>query len=935
MKNGRAGATAPSGGGGSSSLAIVERQKPAPSCVAALFQMFAKRKLFSSSSKKAKLLPTVRAQKFSSGRPPVGGEKMLAAKMKPLLLDSAEYSRNKTEGNGTGRYPQPGHDRNCSENETCAPGVVAQLMGLSSMPAVNHQRPTKGTDSSELGDHQNSGPPDWSGTSRSIYTSPQKQQKTGQPLGDRRHDNASRFNAPDTRPLWHRRHAPKVDSPVKSPRPMSSRNKARLIEAAVKVLEPGLQSRNRRLSWRHAYLEYPCGSGDGAPGATAVLHNVSDQFLRDICDVDAPRFGAHNIGPTSLHSSNQRTEDDTCRKRVLIRRPDQDVSCQMQTECFIASSIEKAGFGDNVQRTSNCIADTNQDVQKKQLRSNRSRDNAPCGPLKQNNLKQNALPAACREVDLGYMAQSNRHRSGERDITNRAQDYVSPIKKMNDSTSLRSKRKVMDRFGETHTSEENKNIGTKGHRASNLHGETSSKLKLKTAPKAMEKDMIIAKGAGLVSEKPKTASPSCAGSDFQREPVSRNISMVTKKSGIVSFTSSSPVKVGPTSSSGDDAAGTGIAVQRSPADTCPKRHSRRYCLKTYPQRELVFSEDLQGTSSLELENTESVLYNQDELKNKVSPGGRAISSLFVNKSLGPVTEESLSNKQIRQRGSVNFAICSNRGAYKPVLSRETHKKHEAEAKGSKPSPRTFRGSNKRSPKPILQSTNADDASIPGATSTDRDPMKTCTVAASMQDATTKRNSRSSDDPNFGQHGVQPFEPEVQHSKLKHPGEVTTTVELLLTNVRSSSRQRSKESSKTFLLRTVEFALATLTTGSKQDPNAIKAKEASSLRKLALDLVWDCLDSTCSQLCNSGYRSFSKVGLVCTEERLAAEVRKEIARCSDMAGRGLDELAVGEVEHAVEAGMGSMLEAFQIGAQIEQDLVQELVNEIWVDMFEGS
>lgn len=55
MKSGSA--SAPSGGGGGGGLAITERQKPAPSCVAALFQMFAKRKLFSSSSKKSKLLP--------------------------------------------------------------------------------------------------------------------------------------------------------------------------------------------------------------------------------------------------------------------------------------------------------------------------------------------------------------------------------------------------------------------------------------------------------------------------------------------------------------------------------------------------------------------------------------------------------------------------------------------------------------------------------------------------------------------------------------------------------------------------------------------------------------------------------------------------------------------------------------------------------------
>jgi len=217
--------------------------------------------------------------------------------------------------------------------------------------------------------------------------------------------------------------------------------------------------------------------------------------------------------------------------------------------------------------------------------------------------------------------------------------------------------------------------------------------------------------------------------------------------------------------------------------------------------------------------------------------------------------------------------------------------------------------------------------------TDCHPTDTCTPAASMQDATTESNPRCSE-PNFGQHGAQPYEPEVKDGKLKHPEEVTTTVELLLTNVRSSTRHKSKEPSKTFLLRTIESALSTLTPGSKQDPNSTikEAKEASSLRNLALDLVWDCLDSMCTQLCDSGYRSFTKLGLVCTEERLAAEVGKEVVRCGDMAGWGLDELAVSEVENAVEAGMKSMLEAFQIGTQIEQDLVQELVDEMGLDLF---
>lgn len=593
-----------------------------------------------------------------------------------LQLDSADYSRSKIECNGTSHYPQPGQDRNCSENEMCAPGVVARLMGLSSMPAnQSHQRPTKATDSSEPGDHWNSGRQDWSGTSRSIYTSPQKQQKTGRLIDDRRHDNVGQFNAPDTRPLWPRRHAHKVASPVKSPRSMSSRNKARLIEAAVKVLEPGLQSRNRRLSWRHAYLEYPCSSGDGAPGAAAVLHNVSDQFLRDMCDVDIPRLGAHKIGATSLDNStsDQKTEEDTCKKIIPNRRSGKNVACQLQPEYSLFISTEKAGFGDSVQKISNCIADTNQDVPKKQLKSNISWDSAPHGRLKQNNLKQNALPAACGTADPGYVTQSKKHRSGERNMRNRTQDFISLNKRMNDTASLRSKRKVQDRFGESHTSAENKNMGTKGCRASNLHGGTSNKLKLKTGtPKAMEKDMIIAKGAGLVSEKPKPASPNCARSGFQRQPVSHNVSRGNKKSGIISFTSSSPMKVAPTLR-GDNASGIGTCVQRSPVDTCPKRCSRRDSQNMSPQRERVFWEDLQGTSNLE--STESVFCNQDEVKNRVILGGRAVSSSFENKSGGHFTEESLSNELLKQHNSVDCVIYDNKDPYKVARLRETRKKH--------------------------------------------------------------------------------------------------------------------------------------------------------------------------------------------------------------------------------------------------------------------
>ena len=155
-----------------------------------------------------------------------------------IQLDSADYARSRNEGHGTGRSPTPSQDSNCREMST--PGVVARLMGLSSMPSISHQRSASATDSSEVGGHRNECSPGLPGSSGSMATL----HKPGQAI-DKRHEHASQFSA-DSQAFWSgRHHNHKVASPLRSPRSISGRNKARLIEAAARVLEPGLQSRNR------------------------------------------------------------------------------------------------------------------------------------------------------------------------------------------------------------------------------------------------------------------------------------------------------------------------------------------------------------------------------------------------------------------------------------------------------------------------------------------------------------------------------------------------------------------------------------------------------------------------------------------------------------------------------------------------------------------
>ncbi|KAM0919552.1 hypothetical protein ACQ4PT_008114 [Festuca glaucescens] len=914
MKNGGSSSSSAANAGGG--LAITERQKP--SCVAALFQMLAKRKLFSSSNK-TKLLAPARAQKLSpgSGRPPGGGEKTQAAKKRPLLLDSADYARSRSEGLGTSRSPPPSQDSDGSKMRT--PGVVARLMGLSSMPSTSHERSSSDMDSLEARDHRNECYQDLPRSSGSMATPHQKQHKPGQ-LMDEQHEQASQLNA-DSQALWSvRHHNHKVASPLRSPRSISSRNKARLIEAAARVLEPGLQSRNRHRARRHTRLEYPC-NGDGAAGAAAVMHNLPGQFSRDMHDADAPVSGARNVGGTSLHNSTsgQWSEENGKKIDAAARRQNQNLSWQVRPEgnskvLPVSSLTEKAKFKESGEMIFSATADTYQDVRKVQLR-NISRGNVASSPLKQNNLKQNALPIASRTEVPQHIIQKQKLRTGEQHVASTGKDFVSLNKRMNSSSSLRSKGKVMDEIRMSHGSVQHKNLSTKGQQTNGLRSDSSNKPKLRTAsPKGMEKDMIIAKGAGLVSEKPNTASPNNVRNDLLRQLEPRNASRFND-SDIVSFTFSSPMKAIPPSLLNENTRGKGSAVLGPPNGACPKRNSHRDCQNISSERELVSRKKLQGASSMEA--AESVCSNRDELKNRDIPGGRA-TSLSEKASGFPVLEKSSSDEFLRELDNLMHGF------------------------GELPSPMEFRGTHKMPevsnfahPSPTMLTELHADSSMSSTVPTDvqfkdRRRSETSTPPFSAGDAATERNSRCTE-PDSSQHGPRRLAPAAQQDSklLVHPGELTSTVDLLLANICSPDLRRPKAHSKTFLHRASESVLATLT---KNNPRS-KTVASNPLRNLASDLVTECLDSMCAKLCDSDYRSFAKLAMVSTEDRLADEVRKEVVRCGAMAGQALDDMAAGDVELAVVGGLGSLHEALRIGAQIERDLVQELVHEIGLDMLQ--
>lgn len=232
-----------------SSLAITTEKKPhrPGGCVGIFFQLFdwnrrfAKKNLFPK-----KLLPPARA-KLASKK--FGADD----KLPKLRLISDENSGGfpNVKKNGTRNFDSE------QKNEMQTPGLVARLMGLDSMPSIQGEK-LKKISSSQIGsdrggrfanDHCPLSKQDENlekvGTRHELR--PQKLQKTG-PY-DRHAITRFGAEALQFKNVLLRsskcKHHPKLATPVKSPKSLSGRNTSRLIGAATRILEPGLQSRNR------------------------------------------------------------------------------------------------------------------------------------------------------------------------------------------------------------------------------------------------------------------------------------------------------------------------------------------------------------------------------------------------------------------------------------------------------------------------------------------------------------------------------------------------------------------------------------------------------------------------------------------------------------------------------------------------------------------
>ncbi|KAB5561122.1 hypothetical protein DKX38_006079 [Salix brachista] len=235
-------------------LALTEKKAHRPGgCVGIFFQLFdwnrrfAKKKLFS-----RKLLPAARAKQPSKK---FGGDEKMPKTKLHLIVDE-----NK------GGFPNVKKSGNCNndivvkKHEMRAPSLVAKLMGLDSLPTVHRDKHKKVSNSVACDvteeklvndSHSESDRYDLKMEKRSakVESRPQKLQKTGQferQALTRFGADVFQINGALSRSRRH--HHPKLAPPFKSPRISSSKNASRtsrLIDAATRILEPGLHATSR------------------------------------------------------------------------------------------------------------------------------------------------------------------------------------------------------------------------------------------------------------------------------------------------------------------------------------------------------------------------------------------------------------------------------------------------------------------------------------------------------------------------------------------------------------------------------------------------------------------------------------------------------------------------------------------------------------------
>ncbi|XP_022759941.1 uncharacterized protein LOC111306307 [Durio zibethinus] len=965
-----------------SALAITEKKPHRPGgCVGIFFQLFnwnrrfAKKKLFS-----RKLLPPARtnaSKKFG------GDEKMPRSKLHLIAGEnSGDFPNVKKNGkHSNGEMEQ--------KREMRAPGLVARLMGLESMPAVyrdksNKKHPVSGSNSDVRDEKMVNGQIRASGddlalekSSKKIEPRPQKILKI-EPY-DRR--AVTRFGAEALQiksvlSRSKRHHHQKFVSPVKSPRISSARNASRasrLIDAAAKILEPGLQATNRA-KFALAYsssMHYSSKNGVVTEGIGVVSPDLLKQSacnvshakplmgqtscrncgsLLDVVEsggkLEGQPFVCPSFAPNFIDASSQGFEKNWPRsspssfcqgKEIIFQRShDQPLSFTGQEENSVQSCNESNTFKNPLSPEAQARWHLASQPGKPQKNGKSAFAFKPKNQSQNHiSLDRDRIPATAKVSNL----QSRRAASAAKAVCG-AKDIIA----LNGSLSARTRHRVPIKVDSSPIDIGRKSCSDRDGSLSQLRSPVRKRRTISVNGQA--------ETAGFInSANGKERNVKC-NSATKREMMhgartmdwtcvkSRSTSRETgtgakgkNDSDIVSFTFSSPLKQNHVISMGlkdkrkyqNDINCKSASLQRSEIfednfgetslqKNLPLTGDALSVLLKQKLKELTSQEGDEVISDCTLPKRSTAMILQELIYALTSEQPNSQNGHLFNSDVGFQTEAKaegtlvglVSHGDHFSPGSVFEASFSNDSCVSSSLDESLGHRLQLDSMDysyDEPQP-----------------TERDAELLDSATSLDKEMNGNVMIADLVNRISVMLQVLS----NFGLG--------ISGDKLIHVKEAILKAELLFGNV----TPHESDGTDDFLLGPyVHDEVETLAGSMCVDFNSLlhfdQTKENNQLRGFLFDCAIECLDSKYGRYCNSGFAAWRSLPLCMNSGKLIQDVAEEVRRCTKLAGMVPDELIEWEISYSLGKWTDFDMEAYETGAEIDWDILQNLIQELVLDL----
>ncbi|PRQ49812.1 hypothetical protein RchiOBHm_Chr2g0126071 [Rosa chinensis] len=176
---------------------------------------------------------------------------------------------------------------------------------------------------------------------------------------------------------------------------------------------------------------------------------------------------------------------------------------------------------------------------------------------------------------------------------------------------------------------------------------------------------------------------------------------------------------------------------------------------------------------------------------------------------------------------------------------------------------------------------------------------------------------------------------VRRRKLTHACEIILNAELLFGDATMHNMDGMEGSFMSPFLRDLETIASSRMTSFNMFGGLEDIEKGSQLDGLFFDCVIEYIDSKYAWYCNAGFRYWKELALSMNQKLIFQEVEEEIKKWTRLPGMISDEIVAWEMSHSFRKWTEFDIEAFEAGSEIDGDIFQTLVNEIAIDLWECS